>query len=272
MSIAAVVLAAGLGTRLRPLTDEVPKCLVPLAGRPLIEQALDSLQSGGVESVVVVSGYRATAVAAAVAKVAASRERLFAVCAENRDFARTGTASSLLTGLATLGAAGWDGEVMVAEGDVWFDRGLVTRLTRQEYPDVVAVDQRGVGGDGSLLRLSADGTVESWYFLSDGSELPDGEVVRLANVYRFGSAGWRDVLLPRLKEAVTADPRLPLERFLGSVGRTGEIALRGVMVSDCCWWEIDTEADLVAAAARCQDGLPAHEAMAIGRRAATPLG
>lgn len=268
MRIAAVILAAGMGTRLRPLTDAVPKCLVPLGGRPLIEQALESLWAGGVERVVVVSGYRAPSVTDAVAKIAASRAGLCAACVENPDFARTGTASSLLTGLAALEAAGWGGEVMVAEGDIWFDRDLVARLTGQRHPDAVAVDRRGVGGDGSLLRLGTDGTVESWYFLSDGAALPDGEVFRLANVYRFGSPGWRDVLLPRLKEAVPADPRLPLERFLGSVGRTGELSVQGVLVSGCRWWEIDTEADLVAAVARCRDGWPAREAAAMGRRSA----
>jgi MurNAc alpha-1-phosphate uridylyltransferase len=49
----AMVLAAGYGTRLKPLTDRVPKPLVPVAGRPMIEYALDKLQSYGVQEVVI---------------------------------------------------------------------------------------------------------------------------------------------------------------------------------------------------------------------------
>ena len=49
----AMVLAAGYGTRLKPLSDLVPKPLVPVAGRPMIEYALDKLQSHGVGEVVI---------------------------------------------------------------------------------------------------------------------------------------------------------------------------------------------------------------------------
>lgn len=49
----AMVLAAGLGTRLRPLTEDKPKCLVPLAGRPLIGWTLEWLRRAGVTECVI---------------------------------------------------------------------------------------------------------------------------------------------------------------------------------------------------------------------------
>jgi MurNAc alpha-1-phosphate uridylyltransferase len=49
----AMLLAAGYGTRLKPLTDHTPKPLVPVAGRPMIEYALDKLRAYGVEEVVI---------------------------------------------------------------------------------------------------------------------------------------------------------------------------------------------------------------------------
>ena len=49
----AVLLAAGLGTRLMPLTAELPKCLVPINGRPLMSYWIDSLKKCGVDEVLV---------------------------------------------------------------------------------------------------------------------------------------------------------------------------------------------------------------------------
>ena len=53
----ALLLAAGLGTRLKPLTDSVPKCLVPVHGRPLLDYWLDLLAAGGVERMLINTHY-----------------------------------------------------------------------------------------------------------------------------------------------------------------------------------------------------------------------
>lgn len=56
----AVILAAGLGTRLRPITDSVPKCMVPVNGKCIIDQQLENLKRNGIKEsdIYVISGYK----------------------------------------------------------------------------------------------------------------------------------------------------------------------------------------------------------------------
>ncbi len=63
----ALLLAAGPGTRLRPITDCLPKCLVPIHGKPLLEYWLDMLLASGIERVLVNTHYLPRAVRAFVA-------------------------------------------------------------------------------------------------------------------------------------------------------------------------------------------------------------
>ena len=65
-----MLLSAGLGTRLRPITDTVPKCLVPIHGKPLLGYWLDRLLTAGIERVLINTSYMADAVRAYVSESA----------------------------------------------------------------------------------------------------------------------------------------------------------------------------------------------------------
>ena len=58
----ALILAGGKGERLRPLTDTLPKPMVPVCGKPILEHQVEWLKMGGVTDVVFLSGYRADAI------------------------------------------------------------------------------------------------------------------------------------------------------------------------------------------------------------------
>ena len=53
----AIILAAGMGTRLRPITMSLPKCLVPVNSKPILEHQLDALLLAGIREVVLVVGH-----------------------------------------------------------------------------------------------------------------------------------------------------------------------------------------------------------------------
>jgi mannose-1-phosphate guanylyltransferase len=61
--VKALLLAGGFGTRLKPLTDRTPKCLVPIAGRPLLDYWLETLSEAGIDRILINTHYLSEQVA-----------------------------------------------------------------------------------------------------------------------------------------------------------------------------------------------------------------
>lgn len=104
----ALLLAAGLGTRLRPMTDTVPKCLVPILGKPLLEYWLDLLFEGGIDAAIVNTHYLAERVREFVA---ASRWGGDVTLVHEEEL--LGTGGTVLCNREVLG----DGAFLVAHAD-----------------------------------------------------------------------------------------------------------------------------------------------------------
>lgn len=108
----AMVLAAGLGKRMRPITDHTPKPLVPVLGRPMLGRALDQLAAAGVRECVVNAHYLADQIAAYVADWPAPHVDLI------REEILLETGGGVVNALPVLGA----GPFFVVNADtLWFD-------------------------------------------------------------------------------------------------------------------------------------------------------
>jgi MurNAc alpha-1-phosphate uridylyltransferase len=109
----AMLLAAGLGTRMRPLTERTAKPLLPLGGRALLDHALDRLRDAGVETVVVNAHWQADRVEAHLAARAGGPHTIL-----RREAALLDTGGSVAAALDLLGEAPF----FVVNGDsFWLD-------------------------------------------------------------------------------------------------------------------------------------------------------
>ncbi|MBI1206420.1 MAG: NTP transferase domain-containing protein [Azospirillum sp.] len=116
----AMVLAAGLGLRMRPLTLERPKPLLEVAGRSLLDHALDRLAEAGVETAVVNAGYKREMIAAAVER----RARPAIALSYETELLETG--GGVRKALPQLG----DEPFFVINADILWHDGPVPALTR----------------------------------------------------------------------------------------------------------------------------------------------
>lgn len=115
----AVVMAGGLGTRLRPLTTAVPKPLLPVVGRPMVEHTMRLLQGHGVTEITLTVQHLSTALRRYFGDGSEFGVEL-SYATEHRPL---GTAGGV-----RLAAADWDGDFLVASGDAVTDLDLTALL------------------------------------------------------------------------------------------------------------------------------------------------
>ncbi len=125
----AILLAAGRGSRLAPLTDDRPKCMVPFCGRPLFEWQLEALRQAGIQDIHVVTGYRADAFAP-----------YDVTCWHNPDWDSTNMIASLMAARTVLEDGGDD--MIVAYTDLVYEPRLISALSERPEALVLKIDLR----------------------------------------------------------------------------------------------------------------------------------
>jgi len=143
----AVILAAGTGTRLRPLTDNRPKCLLEVGGRALLDYQLDALAANDVQDVLVVTGYCAEQV---VERYGARVRTLY-----DPEYETTNNLHSLWTARKEL--AGRD--VVCLHADVLFHAAIL-RPCLEAGHDVTAVLDRALVEETMKARVEGERIVE----------------------------------------------------------------------------------------------------------------
>ena len=121
-----IILAAGQGSRLRPLTDDRPKCLVELAGKPLLQWQIETARAAGVTDITVIAGYRQEQL----------RHYGIAVLV-NEDFETTNMVRTLFRARHLFG----DGFIM-SYGDIVYSPETLHALLRSEADISVIVDRQ----------------------------------------------------------------------------------------------------------------------------------
>jgi N-acetyl-alpha-D-muramate 1-phosphate uridylyltransferase len=221
----AMVLAAGLGTRLRPVTDTVPKPLVELNGRTLLDHAIDRLERAGVEYIVVNTHY----LAAKIAEHLASRGHPQVDISEESELLDTG--GGVAQALPSLGET-----FFVVNADVFWLDGMEPALHRlartfdPERMDAVLLLQRTVSAVGY------DGNGD---YLLDPSGSPRRRGEHEVAPYLFAGI---QLLHRRLFDGVT-DRVFSLVRLFDRAEQVGRLR---AIVHDGEWYHIGTPAGLEA--------------------------
>jgi histidinol-phosphate/aromatic aminotransferase/cobyric acid decarboxylase-like protein len=237
----AVILAAGKGTRLQPLTRDLPKCLVEVGGQPMLERALQALASQGVAEVVIVVGYGGETIRE---RIGCCFGGLTIQYVEAPDFATTNNIRSLWDARDYL-----DQDILLLEADVAFDPQIVTALL--DVPgSSVAVAPFAPPLSGTVVHRDADDQVTSFTLGSEqGPGFDATTALKTVNIYLLRAELLRDVLAPCLRRAIEGGhtDRYYETVIQDCVANGSLVDLTAVDVSASRWYEVDDHRDLDAA-------------------------
>jgi choline kinase len=230
----AIILAAGQGSRMRSLTDDRPKCLVELAGRPLLHWQLDALRAAGIDEIHVVSGYMGHRLRGPFQKIA------------NPRWERTNMVASLACAHDLLSSR----NCLAAYSDIVYHPDHVKRLAQADGDIAVTYDTRWE----ELWRLRfADPLSDAETFITDNGALReigarpqsiDQVQGQYMGLMKFTPRGWSLV-----RDALAALPPASLDA-LDITALLGLLLEQGASVSavpvDGRWAEVDSGDDLAA--------------------------
>jgi choline kinase len=227
-----VILVAGIGSRLRPLTDDRPKALVDIGNETILGRALGLLGEHGVERVVLATGYREDRVREALAG-----GPLEAVFCRNDRFDSTQNSVSLALCESAVGGQAF----YKLDGDVVFDREVLTRLDRSPASLAVAVDaSRRTDTEAMKIRLGSGNRIAE-FGKGISLEAAHGESI---GIERVGSAAVKPLFEALARAGRDGRSDLYYEDVYSELIAAGELDAEAIEVGDLPWTEVDTTDDL----------------------------
>ena len=146
-----VILAAGMAKRLRPLTDEKPKCLLEVGGKTLLQRTVDAMISAGIKEFVVVTGYRENM----IREFLTARYSQYTInFIDNPDYEHNNNIFSLWLAMEKLHGT----EVLLMDSDILCDPEAVHRVARKTVP-ALAMQQHELGEEEMKIVVDAEGRI-----------------------------------------------------------------------------------------------------------------
>ena len=233
----ALILAAGLGTRLAPITNDRPKSLIPVNGQPILFKQIDNLKYNGIMDITIVSGYKADVLEKEV------HERYPQIkIVESVDYATTNNMYSAYLGIKTMFQDGNIRPFYMMNADVFYDSSVITALEKDNRENLVIVDI-GRYIEESMKVIEKDGRL-----VSISKKISHDDALGCSiDVYKFGADGGT-AFYSRCCEYIEGRKELKM---------WSEVALNDAFtdaVFQACplngrWLEIDNHEDLAAAEA-----------------------
>lgn len=232
----AVILAAGRGERLRPLTENLPKGLITIEGKTLLEYSLDTLRKNGIKEVIIVVGFCQDAIKR---RFGENYRGLKIVYVSNDEYGITGSMYSFSKAKDLLR----DDTTLLLESDLLYDPRAVKKVLEAPYKDCILVSELSHSGDEVYICVDDNQKITQLgkNISKEGRKNTVGELV--------GISKFAPKFLNQLFKKAEEDYRIGelnhhYEESVFAASRKSGIPVYAVLCKDLVWIEIDTEDNL----------------------------
>jgi len=233
----AIILSAGQGSRLLPLTESVPKCCLALDGKPLLHHQIESLAANGMDEIVVVTGFNHQMVEDVVGKIKISGVSV-------RTLYNPFYAVSDNLGTTWIARKEMRSPFLLVNGDTLFEESTLAQLLASErvYPITLAIDRKGQYDDDDM-KISAEGEQLKRVGKQLDKDIVNGESIGMMIFNRSGAEAFVQKI-----ERLMSSPGGLARWYLSAIDELAVSGLVGISsIQGHDWCEVDDLLDFAHA-------------------------
>lgn len=236
----ALILAAGYGKRLQPITNTIPKSMVTINGKPLLEITLDNLTSLGIKEIGIVVGHMSDYIKNHIGNEWNGASILYY---NNDRYLETNNVVSLYSAFDFCNS-----DILLLECDIYYNKCVLEKLIKGEGECRILVSPYNpTTMDGTVIRVEGDLAKELILKKWQNSDFDYSSTRKTVNIYYFTNE-FLSRYIRLIKWYVdNMGEQSYYEKVLGSLMYLRESDIRVIEVSEEMWCEIDNVNDLVYA-------------------------
>ena len=232
-----LMLAAGMGKRLGKYTQGNTKCMLEVAGKTLIERAVDALKSAGINRLVMVVGYKSENLKKFVNEKIKDMEIIFI---DNPDYDKSNNIYSLYL------AKDWleKDDTIMLESDLIYENRMIQKLVENENKDVALVAKYEQWMDGTVVTLDNKNRITEFIEKKDFRFDRINEYYKTVNIYKLSKEFSKNQYIPFLEAYMKAyGVNEYYELALKAIAHLSRSTLKALPIGDIKWYEIDDAQD-----------------------------
>ena len=229
----AIILAAGMGRRLRQLTEKNTKCMVSINGERLIDRTLDALEGLDLRRIIIVVGYKSENL---IRHIGERHDNIPIEFIQNRIYDKTNNIYSLALAKDKME----EDDTILLESDIIFNPKMLKVLVDNPYPNIALVAKWASWMDGTVVKIDDKCNIVSMVPKEAFDFNETAEYYKTVNIYKFSKEFAKQKYNPFLEAyCKSMGYNAYYEQVLNIITYISANEMKALPVRDLKWFEID---------------------------------